>query len=91
MAKKEKVVDLKPKTITEKELQEVQEAVSNINKVQLDIGMLESRKHVLLHNVTLLQEEMQSIQKKLEAVYGKVNININDGTIADTEDEQADS
>tara|TARA_R100001163_G_scaffold14871_1_gene13481 strand:- start:160 stop:435 length:276 start_codon:yes stop_codon:yes gene_type:complete len=91
MAKKEKVVDLKPKTITEKELQEVQAAVSNINKVQLDIGMLESRKHVLLHNVTLLQEEMQSIQKKLEAVYGKVNININDGTIADTEDEQADS
>tara|TARA_R100000234_G_C4991221_1_gene175652 strand:- start:41 stop:316 length:276 start_codon:yes stop_codon:yes gene_type:complete len=91
MAKKEKVVDLKPKTITEKELQEVQEAVSNINKVQLDIGMLESRKHVLLHNVTLLQEEMQSIQKKLEAVYGKVNININDGTIADIEDEQADS
>ncbi len=38
MAKKEKILDLKPETITKEQLTKVQETVNNINRYQLEIG-----------------------------------------------------
>ena len=91
MAKKEKVVDLKPTSITEKQLQDLQTLVNTLNRSQIEIGSIESRKHAILHQVTGLQTQMQEMQKTLEDEYGKVDINIQDGTMKYSEDEQADS
>tara|TARA_R100000541_G_scaffold28748_1_gene38028 strand:+ start:1014 stop:1292 length:279 start_codon:yes stop_codon:yes gene_type:complete len=88
--KKEKIIDLKPKSITPEELKEVQDVVSGLNKAQMEIGNLETKKHMMLHNVVSMQDELQKVQLKLEEVYGKVNINIQDGTIEDIQDEQTD-
>ncbi len=90
MAKKEKVVDLKPQNITEEELKNLQDLVNALNRVQIEIGSIESRKHGLLHQVISLQQQMQTLQKGFEELYGKVDINITDGTIAYPEDEQTD-
>ena len=90
MAKKEKVVDLKPTSITEEELKNLQDLVNALNRIQIEIGSIESRKHGLLHQVVSLQQQMQTLQKGFEELYGKVDINITDGTIAYPEDEQAD-
>ena len=87
---KEKVVDLKPQNITEEELKNLQDLVNALNRVQIEIGSIESRKHGLLHQVISLQQQMQTLQKGFEELYGKVDINITDGTIAYPEDEQAD-
>ena len=89
MAKKEKVVDLKPTSITKEELAGLQELVNTLNRAQIEIGSLETKKHALLHQVTQLQGQMQTMQKTFEDTYGKVDINIQNGTINYPEDEQA--
>ena len=90
MAKKEKVVDLKPQNITEEELKNLQDLVNALNRVQIEVGSIESRKHGLLHQVINLQQQMQTLQKGFEETYGKVDINIADGTINYPEDVEAD-
>tara|TARA_R110001592_G_scaffold76416_1_gene230597 strand:- start:40 stop:321 length:282 start_codon:yes stop_codon:yes gene_type:complete len=83
MATKEKIVDLKskPEKITDEQLKSVQETVNNMNRSQMEIGKIETKKHALLHGVNVLQEELSKIQVELEKDYGTVDINIQDGTI----------
>jgi len=90
MAKDEKIVDLKPTNVTEEELKKLQELVNALNRTQIEIGSLETRKHSLAHQVIALQQNMKQLQDELEKVYGKVDINIVDGTLAYLKDEQAD-
>ena len=84
MAKKEK-----PTSITAEELKNLQELVNTINRAQLELGGLESRKHSLAHQVLALQGQVAEMQKGFEETYGKIDINITDGTISYKEDEQA--
>ena len=91
MAKKEKVVDLKPTSISEEQLKSIQDIVSPMNNAQMEVGRIEQRKHAIMHEVSELQKKMQEIQLELEKQYGKVNINIQDGRIDYTEDEQTNS
>ena len=81
--KKEKIVDLKPKAekITDEQLQKVQSVVNTVNRLQLDLGMIESRKHHLLHNIMTVQDELTIMQGEFEKEYGTFDINIKDGTI----------
>jgi len=81
MAKKEKVVDLKPTSITEDQLKQIQEVVSSINQRHMEIGRAEAQKHSVLHSLGQHQEALQTIQKTLEDEYGTVNINIQTGEI----------
>ena len=80
----------KPTSITAEELKNLQELVNTINRAQLELGGLESRKHSLAHQVLALQGQVAEMQKSFEETYGKIDININDGTISYKEDEQAD-
>ena len=79
--KKEKAVDLKPTNITDEQLKAIQEIISPINNMQMELGRIESRKHMMLHQVSQLQESLQEEQVALEKEYGKVNINIQTGEI----------
>ena len=89
--KKEKIVDLKPKAekITDDQLKKVQETINNINRIQLELGMLESRKHSMLHSITSIQDQLALMQSDFEKEYGTSDINIQDGTI-NYKDEQTD-
>jgi len=87
--KKEKIVDLKPSKLTEEELSEIQQLINGLNRVQLEVGGLETRKHNLMHQVLGIQNQMQAVQKKFEETYGNVDINITDGSITYNEDEQS--
>tara|TARA_B100001059_G_scaffold217979_1_gene237745 strand:- start:65 stop:340 length:276 start_codon:yes stop_codon:yes gene_type:complete len=91
MAKKEKVVDLKPTSITEEQLKGIQNLVAPINQAQMELGRIETRKHSVLHEVSELQKLLGEKQAELEKEYGKVNINIQDGAIEYLDDEQANS
>ena len=82
-------MDLKPQNITEEELKGLQNLINALNRTQMEIGTVESRKHSLLHQVTSLQNNMQQMQKTFEETYGKVDINVTDGSIKYIEDEQA--
>ena len=89
--KKNKVVDLKPEKISDEQLQKVQQVVNVMNRSQMDLGILETRKHSMLHNVTAIQDQLTVIQGEFEKEYGTYDINIQDGTINYKEDEPSDS
>ena len=76
----------KPSKITNEELNKVQSVINDINRVQLEIGNFESKKHNLLHHVSMLQEELNKMQVEFEKTYGTADINIQDGTINHKED-----
>jgi len=92
MTKEDNIVDLtpKPEKITPSQLEKVQKAVSDINRAQMEIGRLETQKHMLNHEVVKLQDVLKEIQDELEKDYGTVNISIEDGTIQYPEDVEAD-
>ena len=85
MAKIEKAT-----SITAEELKSLQVLINTVNRAQLELGGLESRKHSLAHQVLALQGQVAEMQKGFEETYGKVDINVTDGTISYREDEQAD-
>ena len=82
MAKKEKVVDLKPKAekITDEQLRRVQETVSSLNQCNFEIGGLENQKHELLHALANVIDKQKELAKELEEQYGKINVNLEDGS-----------
>ena len=83
MAKKEKVVDLKPKAekITDEQLELLQGVVSFINQQQIQIGALETRKVSIINELTAKQQVLVNLQSTFVEEYGTDNINIHDGTI----------
>ena len=80
-AKKEEVVDLKPKNVSEDQLKKIQSIVDRINKAQMDIGALDARKHQALHFIAGVNDELTLMQDQLKKEYGTDDINIMDGTI----------
>ena len=81
--KKEKVVDLapKPEKVTNEQLMKLQGTISNLNRLQMEVGMLESRKHNMLHNIAGLNDELTLMQNEFEKDYGTFDIDIQTGTI----------
>ena len=75
------------KKVTDEELKSVQEKVNSINQAQMQIGGLEVQKTVALEAIKVTQMELQTIQKTLEEKYGKVSVNLTDGTISEIPEE----
>ena len=80
-AKIKELTGKKPEKITDEQLEKVQDVINNINKVQLEVGILETKKHNLLHHVSVLQEQIGGLQAEFEKEYGTSDVNIQDGTI----------
>ena len=81
MAKRKTKKVEKATKITNEELNQVQSVINGINRAQLEIGSIESKKHALLHHVSISQEKLGGMQANFEKTYGTADINIQDGTI----------
>ncbi len=83
MAKKEKETKKVEKAtkISNEHLNKVQEIINNLNRGQMEIGSIETRKHAVLHHVTSFQDELARMQEELKKEYGTDNINIHTGEI----------
>tara|TARA_R110002167_G_scaffold287926_1_gene492969 strand:- start:181 stop:486 length:306 start_codon:yes stop_codon:yes gene_type:complete len=81
--KTETVIDLTPKAekITDEQLQKVQEVINNLNRTQMEVGQIESKKHELLHTVAGLRGVLSELQTEFQKEYGSIDINIQNGTI----------
>ena len=66
--------------ITEEQLKQLQEQEGKKNAIKHDIGLLETQKHALLHAFANIQEEQDKLKVQLEDEYGKININLQDGS-----------
>ena len=89
MAKQEEVIDLAPtvEKITDEQLKDLQGLLGQINNAQLSIGQLETQKAGVLQGIGELQGKLKLMQDSLEEEYGKVSVNIQDGTFKAIEDE----
>tara|TARA_R100000458_G_C8252719_1_gene229342 strand:+ start:295 stop:591 length:297 start_codon:yes stop_codon:yes gene_type:complete len=79
--KNPKVKNPRPKKITQEQLNKMQTAISNINKIQFDLGALEARKHELLHVHFKATDAITTLQDEFKKQYGSIDIDVQDGTI----------
>ena len=80
-AKIKELTGVKPEKISEEQLKEVQNLINDINRSQMELGQMETKKHAILHNVSMLQEGVGKIRDTFEKEYGTADVNIQDGTI----------
>ena len=80
-AKIKELTGVKPEKITDEQLKIVQDLINDINRSQMELGQMETKKHAILHNVSMLQEGVGKIRDTFEKEYGTADVNIQDGTI----------
>lgn len=73
--------------IKDEQLTKLQGLVNQINQLQMELGQVESRKYDIVGSIPMVRKELNEFQNELEEEYGKVSINIQDGTIKEVEDE----
>ena len=76
------------KKLTEDELKSLQENVSKLNQVHIELGRLENQKHKILHEVNEVEKLFDELQKNLEVKYGKVSINIDNGELTEIQENE---
>jgi len=81
MAKRKTKKVEKPTKISNEHLSKVQEVINGINRGQMEIGSLETRKHAILDHVAKFQSKLAELQDELKKEYGTDNINIHTGEI----------
>jgi hypothetical protein len=73
--------------ITEEELKTIQTQQGKLTEIISRVGVLETQKHHLLHEIATVNEEVEETKKELEGKYGSININVEDGTYTNEEKE----
>ena len=72
---------IKPEKITDEQLKEVQDLVNGINRSQIELGQMETKKHAMLHHISTLQEAVGAMRDTFEKEYGTADVSIQDGVI----------
>jgi hypothetical protein len=73
------------KKIKDNQLTQIKELQLKINASLMDLGYLESKKFEVMsiHNQNIMN--MENLKKDLEAEYGAININLEDGSYTEQE------
>ena len=87
------VIDLAPKMdkITDEQLTELQALVGQINQAQMSVGQIETQKAGIMSAIGDFQMKLKTMQDALEEEYGKVTVNIQDGSIKEIEQDEANT
>ena len=80
-AKIKELKGIKPEKITDEQLKEVQQLINEINRSQMELGQMETKKHAILHNISALQEGVGGMRDTFEKDYGTADIDILTGVI----------
>jgi len=74
--------------ITKEQLEKLQESQKKYAAIKHDLGQLEVQKHGLLHLWASVQEEDNKFKQELEKEYGKININLEDGSYEEIKEDK---
>lgn len=72
--------------IADEELELIREQQTKIAQIKQDIGTLELRKHEVMGVMLDVNQEVEKTKITLEEKYGRVNINLDDGSYSEVED-----
>lgn len=75
------------KQITTEQLETITNQQKDLNALLVNIGVVESQKHMLLHQMADLNNLIEETKNKLQEEYGAININLTDGSYTDIEPE----
>jgi len=73
--------------ITQEQLETITNQQKDLNAILVNIGMLESQKHMLLHQMADLNNLIEETKNQLQEEYGAININLTDGSYTEIEPE----
>ena len=76
------------KKIKDEQLEELQGKLKMIDGIRMQVGTLENQKFAYLNQMAVVQQELQKMQNDLQVEYGKVSINVTDGTITEIPEEE---
>ena len=65
--------------ITEEKLKRINEDQDNLIKLVNQIGLIETQKHSLLHEVAGVNRKVEEFKSELEKEYGPINIDLETG------------
>ena len=68
------------KQITKEQLEKIVAQQSDLQTLLTNIGVLESQKHGFLHQIAEVNKKIEEFKSELQAEYGDININIEDGS-----------
>jgi len=74
--------------ISKEQLEKLQESQKKYAAIKHDLGQLEVQKHGLLHLWASVQEEDTKFKQELEQEYGKININLEDGSYEEIKEDK---
>lgn len=65
--------------IKKKQLDEIVELQTKLNGIISNIGVLETQKHALLHDVSEVNKNIEEFKAKLEEEYGAISVDLKTG------------
>jgi len=73
--------------IKQEELEKVVSIKKELDTLVSEIGVIETQKHALLHNVAEVNESLAKEKKVLEEAYGKISIDLETGEYTEITEE----
>ena len=73
--------------ITKEQLETITNQQKDLNALLVNIGVIESQKHMLLHQMADLNNLIEETKNQLQEEYGAININLTDGSYTEIEPE----
>ena len=71
--------------IKKKQLDEIVELQTKLNGIISSIGVLETQKHALLHDVSEVNKNIEEFKAKLEKDYGAISVDLKTGEYTEVE------
>lgn len=65
--------------IKQEQLDEIVELQKKLNEIISNIGVLETQKHSLLHDVAGVNKDIEEFKAKLEKEYGAISVDLKTG------------
>lgn len=75
----------KTKKITKEQLDKIVSGQKDLQALLTNIGVIESQKHGYLHQLAEVNKSVEEFKKEIEAEYGPININLEDGSYTEIE------
>jgi vacuolar-type H+-ATPase subunit D/Vma8 len=73
--------------ITKEQLEKVSTQNKELEDTVIEIGILESKKHALLHKVAEVNKVLEEYKQELEQEYGKISIDLKTGEYTEITEE----
>ena len=77
--------------ITEKQLETIVKQNTELEQVVMQVGIVESQKHALLHQIAEVNKVLEEYKAELEEEYGKISIDLKTGEYTEIKEEEEDA